>query len=359
MPSSNGSGAHFSNGSTTFSDVINESKEVIERIMMEEDIMGLSVSVSHKGEMIWSEGFGFSDTEKTQKINSSESLFRIASISKPITTAILASMVEDELINLDASVYKYVPSFPKKKYDINLRQLASHRSGIRHYKWFEKDQNKKESIENGLRKFKKSKLRFEPGSSYLYSSYGYNLLGVAMEKASSETFENLLYERVTNLLGMKHTRPDDGDYSDKKTSGFYVIKKGKAKEARSINLYSKLPCGGILSTSEDLVKFGNAMIYDKLFSSETKEEFMRVDAFPDGKKNTYALGWGVKKDKNERTVWSHTGGNTGSVCRIIIYPEQELVFTIVSNTFGIDYLKFIKGVNAIAESFAGSVNDEN
>ncbi|MEO1547473.1 MAG: serine hydrolase domain-containing protein [Bacteroidota bacterium] len=331
---------------------IQKSRETLKTMIAEEGIVGLSISVSIQDSLVWSEGFGHSDLNGQTPINPGETLFRIASISKPFTGTLLARMYEEDIVALDASLYDYVPDFPKKKYDFTLRQLAMHRAGIRHYRGSEKENTEPLSLEQGLRFFEKSKLRFEPGTEYGYSSYGYNLLGLALQKAAKKPFETLLADYVTQPLGLKNTLPDTGQYENLTTSGFFNSNgKGKIKEAEYVNLFMKMPCGGLLSTSEDLVQFGNAYAQGTFLKAETQQLVLEDPPLPSGKTTGYGMGWGVSKDKKGRTFWSHTGGNTGSVCRLVVYPEQKMTIAIVSNTFGIDYLKFIRNVFQISNTF--------
>jgi len=336
---------------------LKEARTLIEEMVMEEDIVGLAISISLGDSLIWSEGFGHSDLEQQTAISPSETHFRIASISKPITATILGRLHEEEILDVDQSLYSYVPDFPKKKYDFTLRQLAMHRAGIRHYKRFEGENTKPLSIEEGLQKFRKSKLRFEPGTEYLYSSYGYNLLGVAMEKAAGKPFEQLMAEYVTAPLQLSHTLADDAQYKGIQTSGFFTSNgKGRVKQAEKVNMYMKLPCGGMLSTSEDLVSFGNAYIYQRILKEQTQTDLLNDSPLPNGETTGYGMGWGVSTDKKGRFLISHTGGNTGSVCRLVVYPEQQLSIAIVSNTFGIDWLKFIRNTSKISNGLLADLD---
>ena len=326
-----------------------KARQVLQQFFDEEKPVGMAITVSLKDSIIWSEGFGYSDLEGRTAIDPEKTLFRIASLSKPLTSAVLARMKEEAILDYDQSVYEYLPEFPRKKYDFTLRDLAMHRSGIRHYRWYEGENRKDLSIEEGLKKFQRSPLSFEPGNQYQYSSYGYNLLGHAMEKASGKAFAELLEIYLTNPLNMAHTLPDPAVYEGLQTSGFFRSNgKGKNKEERFVNMKMKLPSGGMLSTSEDLVTFGNALIYQRLLQAETQAELLELTPLSNGKSVSYAMGWGVSKDAQGRLYYSHTGGNAGSVCRIIIYPEDEFCLVVLSNTFGTDYIRFIRNLASIS-----------
>jgi len=331
---------------------VRKARELVRQMIQEENIVGLAISVSVNDSLIWSEGFGYSDLAGQTPITPGETYFRIASISKPVTATLLGRLYEEGIIELDKSLYTYVPDFPKKTYDFTIRQLANHRAGIRHYTGLERENRKPLSIEEGLQKFQDSKLKFEPGTAYQYSSYGYNLLGVAMQRAAQQPFEDLLRIYVTEPLNMKHTVADSGVYDRMQTSGFFESNgKGKNKEAKPVNMYMKLPSGGMLSTSEDLVRLGNAYAFGRILQDETRNAFLANVPLPNGKNVGYGLGWGLGTDKQGRTFISHTGGNTGSVCRLIVYPEETLTIAVVSNTYGIDWLKFIRVLSAVSTTF--------
>lgn len=329
-----------------------KARNQIAKFFEEEKPVGMAITVSLGDSIVWSEGFGHSDLAGLRPIDPADDMFRIASLSKPMTTAVLARMKEEGLIDFDQSLYHYVPEFPEKKYDFTIRHLALHRSGIRHYRWYERENQKDLSIEEGLKKFSRSALSFQPGTAYQYSSYGYNLLGRAMEKASDKPFATLLQEYLCQPLDMQHTSDDPAQYENLKTSGFFRSNgRGKNRNEKAVNMKMKLPSGGILSTSEDLVKFGNALIYHRLLQAETQAELLELQPLANGKPSYYAMGWGVSKDASGRQYYSHTGGNAGSVCRILVYPEEELCIVVLANTFGIDYLKFIRTLSAISDSF--------
>ncbi|VDK86845.1 unnamed protein product [Litomosoides sigmodontis] len=107
-------------------------------VQVRNGVPGLSIGVSRNGRCVWEQGYGYADVEQLVPCKS-DTVMRIASISKPVTAALAARLVQNGKLNLDASIQDYVPDFPKKKYNdkdvtITIRQLLSHTSGIRHYK---------------------------------------------------------------------------------------------------------------------------------------------------------------------------------------------------------------------------------
>ncbi len=121
----------------------------------------------------------------------------------------MAQLVDDEKLEFNASLYDYVPNFPKKKYDFTIKQIAGHTAGIRHYKGIEFLMNKKMSIVDGLDIFKNDPLLFEPGTNFKYSTYGWNLLSVVVQNASGKDYiEYMKRSRFFSFKNEQHcTRP--------------------------------------------------------------------------------------------------------------------------------------------------------
>lgn len=127
----------------SYSDKIEKAQEIANEFLKSKQIPGMSISASKNGELIWSEGFGYSNVKTKQKVSPSVTQFRIASISKSLCAAALAKLVDDGKLDFDSSIYKYIPDFPKKKYDFTVRQVGGHIAGVRHYKGNEFILNKK------------------------------------------------------------------------------------------------------------------------------------------------------------------------------------------------------------------------
>ena len=141
---------------------IDKAREIASTFLTSQHIPGMSISVSKNNELIWSEGFGYSDIATKTKVDPSKTQFRLASISKPITAVGLAILADRNQLNFDESLYTYMPNYPKKEYDYSIRQIGGHLAGIRHYKGQEFISNKKMSIKEGLGIFKNDPLIHPP-----------------------------------------------------------------------------------------------------------------------------------------------------------------------------------------------------
>jgi serine beta-lactamase-like protein LACTB len=133
-------------------------------------VPGMSVAVAVNGAIVWSEAFGYADLE-AKKPATTTTRFRIGSVSKPLTSAGLALLVQQGKIDLDAPIQKYIPDFPQKDGVITTRLLAGHLSGIRNYQGSEAASRQEyPSLRAGLKIFENDPLIAPPGTKFSYAS---------------------------------------------------------------------------------------------------------------------------------------------------------------------------------------------
>ncbi len=323
---------------------IRAAKRQAKKFLRQQRIPGMAISVSQKGQLIWSEGFGYSNRKPKTKVNPSKTLFRIASISKSITALTLAQLIDNKQIDLNESVYTYLPNYPKKRYDFTVRELGGHLAGIRHYKSNEFTISKKMSITEGLNLFKDDALLFEPSTQFSYNTFGYVLLSEIMQKASKTDFNTLVNNSVMKPLGMLNTFLDDSEVNYLNTTKFY--RKKRILSSPVANEY-KVAGGGFLSTSEDLIKFGEEIIWPKTVSKEALNNMITSQELKSGKITGYGIGFSVECTKNNTHKYYHTGGGVGASTVLLIYPKEELVISVLTNRSGISMEAFAKQLESI------------
>ena len=329
---------------TTEKQNISEAKRLAKKFLRKQGIPGVSISVSKKGNLIWSEGFGYAKRKPKVQIEADETLFRTASISKSITAVALAKLVDDELINLDESIYSYLPDYPKKKYDFTVRELAGHLAGIRSYNGDEFTLNKKMSISEGVALFQNDSLLFEPSTQFYYNTFGYVLLSEIMQKVSETDFVSLVTTLVLDPLKMTNTMLDASDVDILNRTNFY--RKKRVLSTPVANEY-KVAGGGFLSTSEDLIKFGQEVLSPALISKKTFLEITTSQKLKTGNITGYGIGFSVEQTKNKTPKYYHTGGGVGASTILLIYPEEELVICILTNLSNASIQSFAEQLEAI------------
>jgi len=315
-----------------YSEAIRQAERFIDSLQAKQGIPGISVSVGTKDKILWAEGFGLADVENQVPVTV-VSKFRIGSVSKSLTTLAVGKLVEEGKLDLDAPITKYGVNFPKKKYPITARQLATHTAGMRHY------QNGDglnclrtfKTVEESFVIFSSDSLLFQPGTAYNYSTYGYSLLSAVVEKASNTPFLNYMQTAVFAPLGMSNTGADYSDQLVAQRVRFYEIQKGRVVNAEQCDNSYKWAGGGLLSTPSDLVVMSASLLNHSLLKKETVELLFTPQLLSNGVNTNYGLGWRLGMDKKGRKIIHHGGSINGGRTFVMIYPDNNLVIAITAN----------------------------
>lgn len=306
---------------------------LLSELVNENKVPGLSVTVLKDGKTLFQNGYGHADLESKTPIDPTKTIFRIASVSKPIAATALAHMVADGIVDLDVSFYKYVPYYPKKKWDFTMRQLASHTAGIRRYRGMEYGLNQTYTIKEGIDIFKDDNLVFKPGTGYLYNSFDWVLVSLAMQEASGIPFEEYVQQTVLDPLGMENTFAPScstGSFALEYMTTFYSKNRQGFRPSIPVNNFYKLAGGGYLSTSNDIAKLGQAYLDGVILEAKIRSEFL-TSQIVKGKPTYYGLGWQVSKDVKGRPFYGHVGNGIGGYSNFFVYPEERMVFVILVN----------------------------
>lgn len=315
-----------------YSDKIEEADKYILQLKEEGETAGLAVTVSIDSVIIFSRGYGMANLEQEIPASPSETKFRIGSTSKALTSAAIGILLNESKLDLDKPVQEYVPYFPEKKWPISIGQVAGHLAGIRHYRNQEFLSNKRyHSVKESLNIFMNDTLLYKPGERFSYSSYAWNLISAVVEGASGMNFLDYMDENVFQPLQMKNTIADMNDSIIVHRSGFYSMNEGKIINAPSVDNSYKWAGGGFISTTEDLTKFGNAILYNKLFPEKIKQELITSQKTNSGEETGYGVGWFSGKNEFDRNYYRHGGGSIGGCGNFIIYPEEKLVIAYYTN----------------------------
>lgn len=311
---------------------------------------GMSVAVTSAGAG-WGVGVGLADLEHDIPVTA-DTVFRIASITKPITATAVMQLVERGLVSLDDPIQKYVPAFPPKgEHLISVRHLLTHTSGIRHYKPGEFNHKEAyDSVDAALGIFKDDPLLFAPGTKYSYSTYGYNLLAGVVERASGLAFETYLVQHVFGPAGMTRTYLEQPEQIVPRRGRQYVrAGGGRFLNAPYADLSVKWAGGGIISTAGDLTKFDAALAAGRLLRPATQEIMYSPMTLADGSASTYALGWMISREPDGRRSIAHSGGATGGTTYLLRRPDCRIAVALLTN------VQDAPGLRELAMEFAGQV----
>jgi serine beta-lactamase-like protein LACTB, mitochondrial len=311
------------------------------RFMAASSVPGISVAVVQDGELVWSAGFGMADLENFVPATPF-TLFRLGSISKPITATAILQLSELGKLDLDAEVQRYCPAFPKKEWPITTRELLGHLGGIRHYNPDGKGDIPEDSakhfasMEESLKVFADDALIAKPGTKFHYSTYGYTLLGCVLEGAAAEKYADYVKENIFEPAGMTETQADDFfAIVPHRARWYHRDKAGVVQNAGVLDSSYKIPGGGLISSADDMARFEIAILANKLLKPATREVMWTPQKVADGSQNDYALGWDTKK-KYGLSLVEHTGGQQGTSTSIILVPERRAGIVVLANMDNVD-----------------------
>jgi CubicO group peptidase (beta-lactamase class C family) len=317
-----------------YAEASNYARAEVEGVRRYFNLTGISAAVMIDGQIVWQEGFGFSDLSNGRPVTP-DTRFRIGSISKPITALAMATLVEAGRLDLDAPIQTYVPAFPEKDGVITPRLLVGHLSGIRHYRPGEDDTirpRRYATMDEALGRFKDDALVAPPGSRYSYSTYAYTLLGAAIEQAAGRPFLVYLDQNVLEPLGMEATGADRGDGQIENLTAFYHRdRESRIIPAPPIDTSYKWAGGGLVSTTGDLLRFAREMMDPTLISEELRDQMWTGMTDTQGRSTHYGMGWSLDVDDRGRRVVAHSGAQVGCTAYLLIFPELNAASVVLCN----------------------------
>ena len=307
-----------------------QADQILQKLIDVKHIPVLAITVRKNNEVYFEEAYGFADVEHQSPIDAKNYTFRVACGAKPIAASALAKRVEEWLLDLDTSIYKYIPYFPKKEFDFTLRQLAGHTAGIRGYRGGEYGLNKPMGIKESLALFQDDDLLFEPGKGFQYTSFDWVLISLAIQEVSGMPFADYVRERILEPNCLKNTFPEVPGDLPPNCATFYSKGRLGFRKAIQVNNAYKLAGGGYLSTTSDIADFGQLYLDSTLREGTVQSQFL-TSGVVNGAPTYYGLGWQVTQDKLGRNYYGHVGNGVGGYAVFYVYPEQDMVFSILMN----------------------------
>jgi serine beta-lactamase-like protein LACTB len=311
-------------------------EKLITSYMAENHVPGLSIAIGQNDRVLWSQGFGLSDVENFVPAKA-DTVYRFGSVSKPITATAVMQLAEKGKLNLDAPIQQYCPAYPVKKWKVTAGQLLGHLGGVRYYRGSEQTGYEEytrhfNSVIEGLEVFKDDPLEVEPGTQYLYSSFGYNLLGCAVEGASGMKFTDYLRQSIFEPAGMSRTQQDDifkVIYNRAQGYSSRDSEDGSLRNSAIIDNSYKVAGGGLCGTAEDLVRFGMAVQDGRLIQAATLASMEAPQKTRDGRRTAYGLGWEIE-ELDGRKVIHHYGGQARVTAALFLLPGKGALAILIN-----------------------------
>ena len=313
--------------------------DALEGEVFRQRAVGVSMAVAIGGAIRDLRSIGFEDYHAGVPA-SDKTMYRWASIAKPLTAVVALMLAGEGRLDLDADVREYVPEFPEKEHPVTSRQLLCHQSGVVHYRRMRIRTPREYDVDHpwadrilALDMFNESDLLFEPGERYHYSTPAYSLLGAVIQRTGGDTYAAQVRERVCVPLGMETMRPDYMWEEIPHRSRGYHRDGAAVVQSSEDDISWKLPAGGWISTVGDLARFGIGLASGDLLEERVRDE-MNTEQIPrSGESTGMGLGIGVGELRGLQTL-SHSGGQNKTSTFLLVLPGREMAVAVMCNTSG-------------------------
>jgi CubicO group peptidase (beta-lactamase class C family) len=305
--------------------------------------VGVSVAAMRGGTLVFSYQLGLADLEHEVPVTP-QTLFGIASVTKAFTGITLLRLAEHGKIDLDAPLQRYVPSFPERpEGPITIRRLLAHLSGLPHptERTPALFATHYATATDAIAFIRDVKLAAAPGTKYIYSSSNYNLIAAAIEGATGRPFTAVVQDEILTPLRLEHTRFDDALHPVAHRSRRYSFyHPWTYEESTSLFVIPRwdysfnVGGGGLLSTAEDLVRFGSALLHPGLLSADSLQRLQSRTVL-NGVESAWSFGLIVAPATAPKRRLSISGSNPGVQASLALWPDDDLVVAVVANTWGI------------------------
>jgi len=292
-------------------------------------VPGLAVAVSIDNKIVWADGFGYSNFELKTRVSPTHK-FRIGQLSEMITALTAAKLYEEGKLPLDKPVSEIIPQISKNPLNYTVRQLGTHTSGIRPEN-IPAGKGDGTTLEKFIPQFIDDELIYTPGTNFMHTELGFDLMGYLIEKAAQKPFAKAVSKTLTDTLKLTGTTPDSPyRIIDNKSNHYDYDFVAQPMVASQIDLRGKEASAGYLSSVLDLVKMGNLLLYPGFLKQETID--LMTVPYKIGEQSTnYSFGMIASKDYLNRTFYAQRGSVTGGSAALLVYPEDKMVIAIASN----------------------------
>lgn len=311
----------------------------------------LSIAVARPSGVIWTGVYGRVDLENNLATTPAYR-FRLGSVSKVLTSVTAAKLISRGVINLNTPISTWMPDLPAAHRGTTLKQLFTHRGGVRHYAAKDADQFSPTGLldmrgypttKSILEVFINDPLVGPVGAQVFYSTFGFTLASLVMEAAAKQPFQQLVKSQIGEGFGLPSLDDDDPfalrplrahGYNDSAPfrAGDPFIAPGWAN-TRATNPAYKWAGGGFIMTPSDLARFGAAMIASPTSKITAAERSLLFTPLTEKLPSMPPLGlaWRIEPDAKNRMRWHHAGAQEGGRASLVVYPDLGLSVALASN----------------------------
>jgi len=294
-----------------------------------------TVLVAAKGQVIYKRGFGLANMEWDTP-NQPDTKFRIASITKQFTAAVILQLIEEGKLRIAGHISDYLPEYPKETgARVTIHQLLVHTSGIPDYvalpNFATEVVHHTHAPSQLVDEFDHLPLEFEPGTQFRYNNSDYVVLGAIIERVTGQPYERALAERIFKPLGMTDSGYDHHEtVLARRASGYQATLDGY-ENAAFLDMSVPYAAGSLYSTVEDLFKWDQALYTNALLSDTSKAMMLKPNV------QNYGYGFVIWEERiapvwKRVTIAAHSGHIDGFDTMIQRFLEDRSLIVLLHNT---------------------------
>ena len=296
---------------------------------------GAAVIVTEGGKPVYERGHGLADLETKRPITP-DTVFRMGSITKQFSAAIMLQLVAEGKVSLDDPLSKFLPDYPQPGASATVAQLLNHTVGVQSYTdipgWMPGDRPRRPlTTEQLIAEFKDLPSPSKPGDKWAYNNSGYVLVGSVIEKVTGRPWHEVVNERIATPLGLTTIRYGVFESDTPNMASGYTDRDGQIAPARKIHMSIPHAAGALIGSVEDLAKWNAALHSGKIVPPAYYKKMIAPTALPDGEINSY--GFGIRNgDVRGRATLGHGGGIFGFSTDSIYIPKDDIFVAVFTNS---------------------------
>lgn len=330
--------------------------DTVTSLMSDTGVPGVAVAVVHQGEVVLSKGYGTRDINTGEPVTG-DTVFQLASLSKPIGATVISSLVDQGVVAWDDPVVRHLPEFALSDEwiaeHVTIADLYSHRSGLPDHVGnllemlgYDRDAIVERMAVEPLAPFR---------STYAYTNMGLTVGAEAVAAAAGTSWADISRRVLYEPLGMSSTSSRYSDYLAADDRASLHVRDGDDWQVSSpFDTDVESPAGGVSSSAADMAQWmrlqlgdgtvdGKEIIgVDALTQMRTPHSLMQPLATSDARSVFYGLGIGVRTDSTGRVHLSHSGAfSNGASTAFALVPSEQLGIVVLSNSIPIGLVETV------------------
>ncbi len=305
-------------------------------------VPGMGAAVLREESVVWTGSVGHRDIARDLRVDSN-TIFRLASVSKLFAVTAAARLREQGMLDVDAPVRSIVGYLPDRWPTITTGDLAAHVAGIPHYQAVDEGRGGRrfDTVREAVGVFQDRDLLFPPRTRYSYSSWGFTLLSAVVEESAGRPYLDYLAHEIVPGLTIG---PDLTDTGEPNASQAYEFAEGGVRGAAPHDYSYGWGGAGLGATASDLARFGGRVMAGRIVSRETFEWMLAPAHLADGstvmdRSTPVGFGWRGGEDADGERIAHHAGVANGARSALVLYPDRQIAVSLLSNALWVSSIE--------------------